>query len=47
MRCHVTVVVVFFFLPVPVVVFVFTDAKSAYWLGVPFFADAWTRESSW
>ena len=40
-RCH--VVVVFLFFPAPVVVVVFLN--SAYWLGVPFCADAWTRES--
>ena len=43
MRCH--VVTVFLFLPVPVVLVVFLN--SAYWLGVPCFAAAWTRESSW
>ena len=45
MRWHAVVVVVFLFLPVPVVLVVFTVLNSAYWLGFPCVADAWTRES--
>ena len=43
-RSHVTFVLVFLFLPVPVVVTVFFGLKRTYWLGVPTVALACTRE---
>ena len=45
-RTHTVFVTVFLFLPVPVVVVVLIGLKRTYWLGVPVFALAWTRESS-